>query len=386
MLRLLHRHILREVVVATLLTLGLFVFVLIAGNALRDSDELLLAGRLDGWIVLRLIGLLIPYVAAYALPLAVLTGTLVALGRLSSQREITAMKSAGVHLLQIAASVFFVALIGLTLTLVVNFRFAPEARVAYKTLLADAMRDDPLNLIEPRRFITAFPGFVLYMGEREGDALKDFWIWELNQQRQVTLFLRAASGNVQFDEDTLALVLTLRDGNAEQRNPDRPEAFSEDFGQSLFFEELAIALPLERILNPGSQRRRLKEMTFGELQAMRSELLAQERAGILETPRPGAPSDQRLRVQMQIQNHFAMAFSVFSLAILGIPLAIQIGRKETYANITLALILAITYYFLMIVISWLEAQPALRPDLLLWLPNITFQAIGAYGLYRAAQK
>ncbi|MDV7402200.1 LptF/LptG family permease, partial [Arthrospira platensis SPKY1] len=76
---------------------------------------------------------------------------------------------------------------------------------------------------------------------------------------------------------------------------------------------------------------------------MRSELLAQERAGILETPRPGAPSDQRLRVQMQIQNHFAMAFSVFSLAILGIPLAIQIGRKETYANITLALILAITY-------------------------------------------
>jgi lipopolysaccharide export system permease protein len=224
------------------------------------------------------------------------------------------------------------------------------------------------------------------MGEREGDALKDFWIWELNQQRQVTLFMRAASGTLQFDEASLALVLTLNDGNAEQRNPDRPEAFSEDFGQSLFFEELSIALPLERILNPGSQRRRLKEMTFDELQALRNQLIADEQAGMIETPRPGAPSEQRLRVQMQIQNHFAMAFSVFSLAVLAIPLAIQIGRKETYANITLALVLAITYYFLMIVISWLEAQPALRADLLLWLPNIAFQALGAYGLYRASQR
>ena len=56
-----------------------------------------------------------------------------------------------------------------------------------------------------------------------------------------------------------------------------------------------------------------------------------------------------------------MAFSVFSLAIFGIPLAIQVGRKETYANLAIALIIAMTYYFLIIVVSWLEGKPGLAP-------------------------
>ena len=92
MLKLLHRHILKEILISTGLAMGLFVFVLLMGNALRDIAELVAAGKLGPLVFLKLIGLLIPYVAAYALPLGMLTGTLMALGRLSSQQEITAMK------------------------------------------------------------------------------------------------------------------------------------------------------------------------------------------------------------------------------------------------------------------------------------------------------
>ena len=84
MLNLLHRHVLREVLVSTGLALGLFVFVLLLGNALRDIAELVAAGKLSAIVFLKLMGLLIPYVTAYALPLGVLTGTLMAIGRLSS--------------------------------------------------------------------------------------------------------------------------------------------------------------------------------------------------------------------------------------------------------------------------------------------------------------
>jgi lipopolysaccharide export system permease protein len=73
-----------------------------------------------------------------------------------------------------------------------------------------------------------------------------------------------------------------------------------------------------------------------------------------------------------------MAYSVLSLTFLAIPLGIKVGRSESYANIMLALGMAFIYYLAIIIVGWLEKNPSLRPDLLIWIPNITFQAIGFY--------
>jgi lipopolysaccharide export system permease protein len=81
-----------------------------------------------------------------------------------------------------------------------------------------------------------------------------------------------------------------------------------------------------------------------------------------------------------------MAFSVLSLAMIGIPLGVRVGRKETYANVALALILAMTYYFLIIMVGWLENQPALRPDLLIWIPNLLFQTLGLWLIFKANKR
>ncbi|MFQ3224949.1 MAG: lipopolysaccharide export system permease protein [Lentimonas sp.] len=378
MLNLLHRHVLREVLVSTALAMGLFVFVLLLGNAMRDIAELVVAGKLDAIVFLKLMGLLIPYVAAYALPLGVLTGTLMALGRLSSQQEITAMKASGLSLYQIASPVFLISFIGMIAGVVVNLHYAPQSRVAYKQLMATAVSENPIGFIEERRFIHEFPGYVIYLGDREGALMKDFWIWELDDERRVKLFLRAQEGEINFDKDNSVLVLTLRDGTAEQRNEEDPEALGEEPMRSLFFGELPIELPMGEIFGEKTQRRiRTKEMTFTQLMAKRELEMAEE----AETGE--GMSKSRMKVQMHLQKSFAMAFSVFSLAIFGVPLAIQVGRKESYANLAIALIIAMTYYFLIIAVSWLEGARSLRPDLLIWLPNIIFQAAGFYLIQRA---
>jgi lipopolysaccharide export system permease protein len=219
---------------------------------------------------------------------------------------------------------------------------------------------------------------VIYMGDREGSLMKDFWIWELDDEKRVKLFLRAKEGEIDYDKEGNALVLTLRDGTAEQRDEGDPEALADQSMRSLFFGELPIELPLGKIFGEGSKRRaRTKEMTFAQLMAKRDLALAAEaEAG-------EGMSKSRMKVQMHLQKNFAMAFSVFSLAIFGVPLAIQVGRKESYANLAIALIIAMTYYLLVIAVSWLEGVPALRPDLLVWLPNIMFQAVGFYLIQRA---
>jgi lipopolysaccharide export system permease protein len=327
------------------------------------------------------LGLFIPYVASFALPLGMLTGTLIALGRLSSQREITAMKSAGLSLYQIAAPVFLIAFIGMAAAVLINLHYAPQSRVERKALMAEALTDNPVGFIEERRFIHEFPGYVIYMGGREGSAMKDFWIWELDEQRRAKLFLRAAEGTLDYDKANKDLILTLKDGTAEQRDMKNPEAFSDDMPDSLFFGELPIALPLDQLFGDSNQKQKLrtKEMTFAQLMDLRKSELDKEAAS-------GEPmSEARVKIQIHIQKNFALAFSVFSLAVFGVPLAIQVGRKETYANLGIALIIAMTYYFLIIMVSWLEDVPALRPDLLIWLPNLVFQGIGFWMIYRASR-
>lgn len=381
MLRLLHRHVLKEILVSTGLAMGLFIFVLLMGNVMKDIAELLAAGKLDFFVFLRLIGSLIPYVASYALPLGMLTGTLMALGRLSSQQEITAMKAAGVGLYQIAAPVFLISFVAMVCSLIVTLHLAPKSRVANKELMAQAVTENPIGFIEEKRFIHEFPGYVIYLGGREGPVMQDFWIWELNDSGDVEVFLRAAEGTLALEKSTNELILTLKDGTAERRKTEAGVATKPGDVRSLFFGELPIALPLNQLFGDQGKPRRVKtkEMTFVQLMAVRDRELAKEAAsGTGMTP-------ERLEVQLHFQKNCAMAFSVFSLAVFGVPLAIQVGRKETYANMGIALAVAMVYYFLIVAVSWLEEVPSLRPDLLIWLPNILFQSIGFWLIHRANQ-
>jgi lipopolysaccharide export system permease protein len=77
-----------------------------------------------------------------------------------------------------------------------------------------------------------------------------------------------------------------------------------------------------------------------------------------------------------------MACSVLAFAAIAIPLGIRVSRLETYANLALALGLAMAYYLSMVLITWLEGFPLLRPDLLVWIPNVILIGLGLLLLQR----
>ena len=378
MLFLLHRYLLREITTATALALALFVFVLLLGNAMGDIFGLMFAGKLDALLFFKLVALLIPYVTAYALPLGMLTGTLIALGRLSSQNEITPMKSAGLGLAQLASPVFFLASLGVVAGLIINLHYAPQSRTAYQNLIASAVTENPLGFIEPRRFINEFPGAVIYAGDRDGSRLSDVWFWKLDEAKEVELFIRGQAGQIAYLEAENALVLTLMDGTTEQRKKANPEGFKEAEFNMMDFGELAFKWSLDSVFETQAARpTKLKHLTFAQKMAHRKELIAKETAA------GTGLSKERLQLQFYLQQNCAYAFSVFSLAIFAIPLAIRVGRRESYANLGLALVIALIFYSLMISVSWLEGVIWLRPDLLIWLPNILFQSLGIYFLANA---
>jgi lipopolysaccharide export system permease protein len=373
---LLQRHIFKSVLFASTVAVGLFAFVLMVGNAVKDLLGYVVAGQLRLEMFAELVLLLLPFVVAYALPIGVLTGVLLVLGRMSAEHEITAIRAAGLSLPWVARPVLLLAALGVLVGAAINFQFMPWARVVYHTELANAVRANPLSFIVPRTFVREFPGRVLYVGEKNGTTVKDFWMWELDAQGRVKNFVRAAAGSVDFDEATDELALNLRDVRIETMNPNTPEEFAppQAFGH---FGSFPTRLALRRLFGPVMVHRKLQWYTFPEL-------LAEWRR--LETPAaaPDGPAQalQRMKVQMVIQDKITTAFAVFTLALIGVPLGIKVSRRETSANLGVALALAMGYYFLTVVIGWLEDRPELRPDLLMWLPNLIFLGVGLWLFWR----
>ncbi len=367
----LNLYIFRQVAFSSILSISLFTFLLLMGNAVKDVVRLLATGYLDWIQFFRIIGSLVPWVVSYSLPLGMLTGVLLVLGRLSSQNEITAMRGAGLSLWRITSPIFALAVLGAALSIMINNYYAPNAKSAYRQSLRETVGQDPLKAIVAKTFIREFTGRIIYIGEKDGATMEDFWIWQLDERRYVHQLVRAESGELHFDEAEDALILTLFNGYAEDRDIENPNDLRKPMVAGSF-QKARIKLPLSRFLGGGTYHRKISRLNFNEL-------ITERRATLQDEELDSQEISQRVtRLQTQVQKNFSMAFSVLSFAFLGIPLGIKVRRSETYANFMLALGLAFGFYFLVIIVGWLEKRPEWRPDLLIWIPNLLFQALGLF--------
>ena len=95
--RILSRYILREVAAYGLVGFLAFATILVAQNLLRRLEDLLAIG-FGGHDFLVILGCFLAMFAAYAAPVAFQFGVLLAMGRLSSDSEVTAMQASGLGL------------------------------------------------------------------------------------------------------------------------------------------------------------------------------------------------------------------------------------------------------------------------------------------------
>ena len=377
----LNKYIFNQVVAAALMTVALFVFVFVLGNVLKEVMGELTAGRLSISFFLYIIALIIPSVIPYALPMGMLTGILLVFGRMSAQSEIVAMKACGRSIYAMAAPVFFVAICASLFSVGINFYYAPAANHAYKTSLKNLIRANPLQFIQPGTFIKNFPGYVIYANSADGNELVSFRIWELDKQGKAKISIQAERGILSYDEKGDEIVLTLKNGSAERSHNDDPENLRKPL-PSARFDELLIKLPLGDIIGSMDKGgKRLKRMTFGELLHARDNWHPRP----IEKTTPELAYRDRIEVQLQIQKNFAMAFSIFSMVVLAVPLGIKASRTETFANLVIALALAMGYYIMTVMISWFENYPSIRPDILIWIPNLLFQGAGTVLIMRSSK-
>ncbi len=379
--RLLDRHVLTETAVAGGAATGAFVFVMVAGNVLSQVSGAIASGRVSGWEGLELIALLIPGVLPYALPLGLLTGVLLAFGRMGSQQELTAMKAGGLSLGRIARPALLLAAALALLSAWLNLEVAPDANTEYRRLLVGSAKDNPASVIVPGQLNRQFPGMVIRAAARDGEVLRDFWLWRVDDRGRLVQTVHAREARLaravsKAGEGVLRVTLT------DARLDTRP-AGDQAFLQPSSFATAAtstLEFPASGIFKDGDNfQRKLRWLTTQEL------LVAIERGWEVPAGADAATLGRgRMVARTQLMAHLAGAFSVFSLAFLAVPLAVRVGRAETFVNAAVALAIALTYYLLTSMAGYVK-DPAYRPDLLVWAPNLLVVTLGWFLLRRAAR-
>ena len=375
----LHKYLTLQVLAALLLTVAVFTFVLLLGTVLKEILTLLVNGQARVGTVLEAIGLLIPFVCVYALPMGLLTATLLVFGRFSADQELTAARASGISLLSLITPVLLLSLFCCGVSAWFNMDLGPRSRVASKNLIARA-RADLLNIQLPAgQPIYDFPGYVITLGENHGGTLKDVYIYQVKNETNLVWWAHAPRGRLDLNLKNKEIYLRLFDADIVWGH-DRITSTPEFPSPNLYPTNAAAFVPPET---------KISDMTFWQLQAKARNL---ER---LDWPADAAKSSEGLPTQFheleklieqtraEMNRQVAFSFACFGFALVGIPLGIRMHRRETNVGIAIALALVLVYYSFVILGESLSARPEFAPHLIFWLPNFIFQAVGVVLLWRA---
>jgi lipopolysaccharide export system permease protein len=380
--RTLHLYLFRQVLASLVMTMLVFTFVLLFMNVLREILPLLVNGEASFLLVVKAFVLLIPFVFAFALPMAMLTSTLLVFGRFSADQELTAARASGVSLVSLTTPILLLALLLCVVSAEINMQIAPRCRVAYNGLRAD-IRAAAANFKIPEGYPIDLPpqtngSYSIYVRRNRHQDLQDVVVCEIEHDTNVTRIL-APTGHyeVHTNDNTLWLYLT------------NFTMFSSG-GIPVSGAEWPISVELKA---GGKDTVGITDMTFDQLQ---DELRKWNSSPPLplKAPPENETAKKKLAgqktlidlsesIRVQIHRQIAFSFACFGFTLLGIPLGIRVHRRETNIGVFMALLLVAIYFTFLVVGQSLSSHAEYAPHLLMWVPNFVFEAFGAVLLWRA---
>ncbi len=364
-MRILRIYLLKELLQPTGMALVLFTFVLLVGNLVQLAHLLVNKG-IPVIAVFQMFSLLVPNLLIYTVPMAALTGTLLSFGKLSSDREILAMRASGVSLLSLAAPILTAGVILSVSLLIINDQIVPWTHYATRQLLEEIGIRNPTAFLESGTFIKEFKPYILFVYRVDKNKLYKVRIYE-PQEGHPTRTILAESGEFIPIPTERLVQLKLFHGIADEPDPKDPSKF-----YKLQFASYTMNLNLREGRDPKTLARKPKDMSLDMLRREESNL---ESEGIDSTP-----------LKIEGYNRTAMAFSPLVFILVGLPLGITTRRGQRSVGLGLSVLIFVGYYDLLVLGQAFAQKGWMDPAIALWSGNIFFFLLGSGLLWMASRR
>ncbi len=368
--RTLSRYVVREVLEYTGIGFLAFSTILVTQNLLRRLDDLVAVGfRSDDLIAV--LGCLLAMLTAYAVPIAFLFGILLAMGRLSADSEITAMRACGLGMRHLVIPVLVLGLAVSGLTAVLMLRTEPKARLALRNVLQNVAARGAI--LEPGKFRTIGSRVVYVEGrDRENNLTGVLVADRTNAERPFVVFAEAGRFTLDSENAEIRLELERGDIHLEEGGPD------DDRHRRIAFDELSYVIDARSLLDVEGYETRPPEMSMHRL---RHVLRRAASGDALQDLRERDP----VLYELQIHRRLALPFAPLLFALVGVPLGLRRSRGARSWGALLCVTIVFAYYALLSLAEFLVEEEGVPPALALWLPNVVF-ALGAIPLLRRASR
>jgi LPS export ABC transporter permease LptF/LPS export ABC transporter permease LptG len=349
-MRLIDRYISREVVSHAVLGLVVFTFVFFIPQLVRFMELFVgHSGSTSNVVLLFLCA--IPPVLAVTLPMAVLVGVLIGLGRLSADSEIVALHACGISLRRLLVPIGFVALIACGANLAITYWLSPAALRTVRRIEGQILISQAAFAIEPRVFDERLPHVVLYVQDVAAAATRWRGVFLASSDGQSTSVTTAASASIMRGPDN-QLEIDLGQGSTHEYDPRRADRYSvTTFGDSDLAIDLSqVALPQKVVTLPVSDRR------LGQLLS--------------------ASGSDALQASVELQRRAAFPIACLVFALIGVPIGVRPRRGGRATGLILTLVLIGGYYFLFVYGVHLAAQGQISVWIGVWGANIVMALLG----------
>jgi lipopolysaccharide export system permease protein len=365
----LNRYLIAETLPPFFLGLLTFTFVLLIARILKLIELVVTRGVPLSQIGM-LFALILPTFLELTVPMAFLLAVLIALGRLSSDQELLALKASGISPLQILWPLGTVAVIIGVVTLLLTMFARPAANLAMKKELYNIAKSRVGTALKEKVFNDEFPHILIYVEEiiPPGNTDQGVLIIDKRDHMKDDIILGKVA-LISTDEETNTLGLKLFDGSIYEKQRNRA-----GFSQTRF-NIYDYKLDLDELVGP------VKKRSVGPKEMPLRSLIST----IQEKQQKGAKA---IPERMELHQRVAFAFVPLVFCLLGVALTLLPRNSRTNRSWGFALCLfwLLAYYGLLSLGKAAGDKGFLHPALALWLPNIVITAISLHLFSKALRE
>jgi lipopolysaccharide export system permease protein len=332
-----------------IISLGALCFVMLTKELLR-LVELLVTKGVGVWAVLKVFMHLMPSFLVLTLPIAGIIASITAFSRLSYDKELTAMRAAGLSLLRLASPVLLFACLVFGLTLALSQWGQPWTSVSLKKLAINLLRDELAIALDRGVFNEPVQNMVIYVSDGSGGSERGILIADERNPADAKIIV--ASNYVMLtDPVNNQIGIRVFNGTIHSRPRDL------DNYHQVQFSSYDLKLNLNQSLYASADERPSREVVLEQLK------------------RSNWQDSAALRRLMEYYKDLAFPTASLILGMLGVPIGIVSKRSGRIGGFAVGVVIVVTYYVFNVLCEFLVTTQVLPPFVGAWLPNAVFLSV-----------